>query len=87
METLRAYLSQINPLLLNHISGKPAEFIDLFQKGNFISEEVFIQKICGTGRERTYYEKLKSRTLNILQAFAIIRFMSKKIYYLWPMVN
>lgn len=72
MDTLRAYLSQINPLLLKHISGKPAEFIATFQSDNFLSEEAFAQEICGANKRKDYYEKLKSRTLNILQAFAII---------------
>ena len=72
MEQFKSYFSLIDPRLLIHINGKPGEFIRLFREENFLSEEVFIRKICGKKHGRSYYSDLKSRTIRILQALAII---------------
>lgn len=72
MKTLRSYISLIEPVLLHHVKGKQGEFIQLLIEQDYISEEAFIQQICGTEKERKYYQNLKSHTLKILQALAIV---------------
>ena len=73
MESLKSYISIIDPRLLNQLSGKPAKFIRLFQQGKFFNEEAFINVICGEKYDRKYYGSLKSRTIKALQ---ILAFMS-----------
>ena len=72
METLKAYFSSIDPQLFNHVRGRPKEFIDLYREQNFINEQVFEKALCGNQYNEKYYSELKSRTLKILQAFAIV---------------
>ncbi|MEM9822028.1 MAG: hypothetical protein AAF985_13190 [Bacteroidota bacterium] len=72
MENLKAYLSLIDLRLLQHISGKPGEFIRLFQQKNYLSEEAFMTRICGQKHSAGYYRELKSRTIAILQRLALI---------------
>ena len=48
------------------------ELIRVVQENNFVSEEALLQRICGKDRERKYYQNLKSRTLKMLQALAIV---------------
>ena len=72
MEALKSYLSVINPPLLRHLTGMPGEFIRLFREQTYLSEDIFKQQICGTKHSDSYYRELKSRTIKILQALAII---------------
>ena len=72
MENLKAYLSNIEPQLLNQLSGKPRAFIRLFKAYNFLTEEAFAQAFCGDKHNKNYYYDWKSRTLKILQALAIV---------------
>ncbi|MEL6637105.1 MAG: hypothetical protein AAFW73_23850 [Bacteroidota bacterium] len=72
MEGLLSYISIIDPRLLRHITGKPGDFIALLQEQNYISEEAFMRRVCGGEIDRKYYGGLKSRTISILQALAII---------------
>ena len=72
MKEFRAYLNNIEPALLHHVSGKMGELIQLIRDNNFVSEEALIHHFCKEKRERKYYQNLKSRTLKILQAFALI---------------
>ena len=72
MEGLKSYLSIIDPGVLNGITGRPGEFIRLFQEYEYLSENAFAQKICGTKHSPKYYINLKSKTKKILQALAII---------------
>ncbi|MEM9824338.1 MAG: hypothetical protein AAF985_24850, partial [Bacteroidota bacterium] len=72
MDELNAYFSIIEPRLLNHVKGKPAQFIGLYLKQKYISEEAFKERICGKKQAKSYYSTLKTRTIKILQALAII---------------
>ncbi|MEM9822535.1 MAG: hypothetical protein AAF985_15750, partial [Bacteroidota bacterium] len=72
MKSLRAYISNIDPQLLSHMSGKVGEFIHAFQQQNFVSEEAFVQYICGGKYSRKYYDNLKYRALKLLQALALV---------------
>lgn len=72
MEILKSYFSSIDPMLFNHVSGKPREFIDLFRSENFLNEKVFEKALCGENYNERYYSELKSRTIKILQALVII---------------
>ncbi|MEM1319450.1 MAG: hypothetical protein AAGG75_04295 [Bacteroidota bacterium] len=72
MDAIKSYLSIIQPPLLQHITGKPGEFIRQFQQEKYLTEEAFIQTICKGKHDATYYRELKSRTLKLLQAMAIV---------------
>lgn len=72
IEILKAYFSNIDSRLYKHVSGKPKEFIEVFREGNFLSEEAFMTALCGNEHSEEYYFQWKSRTLKILQAFAIV---------------
>lgn len=72
MEDLRMYISIIEPQLLNQTTGKVRQLIDAVREHKFISEEVLKQNFIGAKKNPNYFYNLKSRTLEILQAFAII---------------
>lgn len=72
MNNLKAYLQCIDAQLLTQLTGKPKEFVDLFLSQKFISEEAFMNAFCGKNKDRYYYTDWKSKTLKILQAFAIV---------------
>ena len=72
MESIKTYMTIIDSNLLNQIQGKPKELVNAIKAFNFISEEPLVNKFCKGKRPRKYYFNLKSRTLKILQAFAII---------------
>ena len=72
MEGLKSYFSSINPRLLNHVSGKPKEFISVFRECNFLSEDAFARKLFGGDYDDNRYREWKSRTVRILQALVII---------------
>jgi len=72
MENLKAYLSTIEPVLLNQLSGKPKEFISLYRTHNFLTEKAFIKAFCGKKYDEPYYHDWKSKTINILQALAVV---------------
>ena len=72
MNELKAYIQSIEPQLLNHISGKMGELVKLVKDKKPISEDVLIHHFCGSAHPRKYYHNLKSRTLKILQALAIV---------------
>ena len=72
MDEIEFYISKINSQLLRQITGRPAELVKLIQNKRGQSEEEVINKICGDKKDRAYYANIKSRTLKILQALAII---------------
>ena len=72
MNDIQAYLAIIDPRLLQHIKGKPAEFVQLFQQHKSASEEIFIRKICEGNYSEDYYVNLKCQTIEILQYLSII---------------
>ncbi|MEM1323600.1 MAG: hypothetical protein AAGG75_25285 [Bacteroidota bacterium] len=72
MNTLKAYLSLVEPQLLKHIQGQSKTLIELIKTQNFDTEDALIQRFCGKEYDRKYYENVKYRTLKILQALAII---------------
>jgi len=72
MDDLNAYFSIIEPRLLSHVKGKPAQFIRLYLKQKYLSEEAFKERICGKKHGQSYYSTLHTRTIKILQALAII---------------
>ena len=72
MESLQTYISNVDPRLLGHVTGKMGELIRAVQEQNFISEEALLVHICQNKKERKYYHNLKSRTLKMLQALAIV---------------
>lgn len=72
MESLKAYIEVIDPRLLHHLKGKMGEFIELYRSQHFVSEEAFIAHYCGDKYTRKHYLNLKSRTLKILQVFALV---------------
>ncbi|MEM9824142.1 MAG: hypothetical protein AAF985_23860, partial [Bacteroidota bacterium] len=63
MEGLKSYFSIIDSRLLRHVKGKPAWFIRLFLEQEYLSEEVFMQRICGDKHPPVYYRELKTRTI------------------------
>ena len=69
---LQSYFSVIDPHLLNHVTGKPGEFIRIFREQKYLTEKAFRCAVCGSRHKDNYYRDLKSRTLKILQALAII---------------
>ncbi len=72
MEKLKAYFLNIDTQLFNHVSGKPKEFIDLFRGQHFLTEKAFAQAFCREKYNEKYYSDIRSRTLKILQALAIV---------------
>ena len=72
MSDLKSYISLVEPRLLCHIKGNIKTFIQTYQEGNYISEEVFIHKICGDGHSKNYYHNLKKRAIEVLQSMALI---------------
>lgn len=72
METLKAYISLVEPQLLNHITGKVKDFILTFRDGHYVSEEAFIKEICGENYNRRHYFYLKSSAIKMLQALAMV---------------
>lgn len=72
MQALKAYLNLIDVQLLQHVSGKPKWFIDLYRQQEYLSEEVFMNHICGDKYNESYYRKLKSQTIKILQSLAVV---------------
>ncbi|MEM9821462.1 MAG: hypothetical protein AAF985_10335, partial [Bacteroidota bacterium] len=72
MDGLKSYLSIISPHLLNQVGGKSGQMIRLLREQHFLSEEVFKQRICQGKYEEAYYRSLKSKTIRILQALAIV---------------
>ena len=72
MNSIRSYIDMIEPRLLHHIQGAPKEFIHLFKKKVYISEDVFMQKFCAEKHNQRHYRHVKTRTIKILQALAII---------------
>ncbi len=72
MNSLQSYISMVEPRLLHHINGSAKAFIRIFQEGNYVSEEAFMQKICGEKHSVSHYYQLKARTKKILQALAIV---------------
>ncbi|MEO0687661.1 MAG: hypothetical protein AAFY76_22080, partial [Cyanobacteria bacterium J06649_11] len=63
-------MSIIDPRILRHLEGKPAEFIKAFKERKYDSEEEFILRVCGEKYSKNHYIKLKSRTIQILQSLA-----------------
>ena len=72
MESLRTYLALVDPSLLANLKGVVGQFIAIFQSENFISEEVFIARICGEKHKRQYYFDVKIRVLEALQSLLLI---------------
>jgi len=72
MDTLLMYISLIEPRLLRHVTGKPGQFITTLREETYLNEEAFQTRICGPKNSPSYYRTLKSRTLKIVQALAII---------------
>ena len=72
MKSIQAYLTIIDPRLLQHIKGKPAQFVQLLREQNFVSEEAFIRTVCGEEHGKEYYHNLKSRVLQILQSLCLM---------------
>ena len=72
MNNLRTYLEIIDPRLLHHISGKPAELIQLLRKKPEKSEKELCTHICKGEKDRKYYLNLKSKTLKLLQGLAFV---------------
>ncbi len=67
MKSLQAYISNIDPQLLQHVTGKMGDFVRAFQSQHFVSEAAFIKYICGEKYTKRYYDNLKYRTKKILQ--------------------
>ena len=72
MNSIKTYILNIEPKLLQHLNGKMGQLIHAVQNHDFVSEEALIRHVCGEKRERKYYLNLKSRTLKMLQALAIV---------------
>ena len=69
---LKSYFSTIDARLFQHLSGKPKEFVEIFLSKIFLTEEAFEQAVRGDIKDEYYYKDLKSRTLQILQAFVVV---------------
>ncbi|MFK8101935.1 MAG: hypothetical protein AB8G15_05415 [Saprospiraceae bacterium] len=72
MDTLQSYLSMVDSRLLHQLTGKTKEFIRVFQEENYISENAFMNRVCGERHKQRYYYYLKANTITILQAFAMV---------------
>ncbi len=72
MKEIKSYLSIIEPNLLNRLNGKVAAFIKIVKEGNFASEEALIKQVCKGGKDKSYYNNLKSKSLRVLQSLAIV---------------
>ncbi len=72
MEELLSYLKMIDTRLLHCIKGKPEKMIKLLRENDFDSEEDLIVALLGKGGSRDKYYLLKSRTIKLLQALAIV---------------
>ncbi|MEO1516869.1 MAG: hypothetical protein AAFV95_17740 [Bacteroidota bacterium] len=72
MKEVKAYISNIDPLLLQHVTGRVGKFIHLLAEKEFLSEEIFIRSICGEKYDQQHYDNLKHRALKILQALALV---------------
>ncbi len=72
MRDLQVYISILEPQLLGQITGRMGDLIRAIQRQNFISEDALKQHFIGTENNANYYYNLKSKTLTMLQALAIV---------------
>ena len=72
MQRLKTYLSVIDPRLLQHVGGKPGEFIRQFRAKKYLNETALIEDICQGDKDLVYYQQLKTNVLKILQSFAVV---------------
>ena len=71
MQTIRAIISVVDPVLLDYLPPKPRWFVDTFLQQTYLSEAAFVAAICGDKYSKGYYTKLKSRTLHLLENLAV----------------
>ena len=72
MESIKSYLSVIDPRLLRHINGKTGEFLRIFQAKPYLDEAAFMAAMCTGKHSKKYYQNLKSKAIHMLQALAFI---------------
>ena len=78
MEEIKFYMANIEPKLLDTVSGKPRELIELLRSGKFTRKDELIAELYDGPWSDHNYATLKRRTKRVLEAMFILNPVKKE---------
>ncbi len=77
MDQIKFYMANIEPKLLDTVSGKPRELIELLRSGKFTTKKELITELYDGKWSEYNFANLKSRTKRVLEALFILNPVKK----------